>query len=181
MKHTRWFSRLFTVILLFSFALPGQAAPPPTDYTVTNTLDYGSTDPFVPGSLRRAMEQANTDGGASRILFNIDTNTDPGCTFGGPCIIQPERPLPFLNDGDTEIDGYSHPLANEAVGSTPADIVIEIDGTSVTGNNGFNVTSANNVIKGLAIHSFGYYGIAIVNPVSDNNVIEGNYIGTDYT
>jgi len=184
MKHPRWFSVVVIITLVLSvplISLPAQAAPTPTDYTVTNTFDYGSSDPAVSGSLRWAMVLANTDGGASRILFDINTATDPGCTPGGPCIIQPERALPFLNDGDTEINGYSQPGALQAVGSGTALIKIEIDGSTVTGNNGFNVTSADNVIKGLAIHSFGLYGIAILNPVSDDNIIEGNHIGTEVT
>ena len=184
MKHTRWFSGLVIIILILSvplMTLPGHAAPPPTDWTVFNTFDYGTMDPAVTGSLRWAMSQANGDGGASRILFDINTATDPGCAPGGPCIIQPVRALPYLNDGDTEINGYSQPGALQAVGSGTAVIKIEIDGSSVTGNNGFNVTSADNVIKGLAIHSFGLYGIAIYNPVADDNIIEGNHIGTEVT
>ncbi len=184
MTHNRTRNTKLTLLVLISLILvpfTANAAPPPTEWEVTNTFDYGSSDPAVSGSLRWAMLQANGDGGESRILFDINTTTDPGCTPGPQCIIQPERPLPFLNDGGTEINGYSQPGALQAVGSGTALIKIEIDGSTVTGNNGFNVTSADNVIKGLAIHSFGYYGIAILNPVSDNNIIEGNYIGTNAT
>jgi titin len=184
MKHSHRLSTLFTVFLLFAMtfmALPGQAAPPPNNYTVTNTSDYGSSDPVITGSLRWAMALANSDSGASRIIFDIDTTTDAGCSLGGPCTIQPVRALPFLNAGDTEIDGYTQTGASEAVGSGFAVIKIEIDGTNVTGHNGFNITSANNEIRGLVINRFGLWGIVIMNPVADNNVIAGNYIGTDTT
>ncbi len=127
------------------------------------------------------MLGANSDGTASRIIFNIDTSTDPGCSSGGPCTIQPVSALPFLNAGNTEIDGYTQLGSLEAVGSGFATIQIEIDGTNVTGNNGFNITSADNVIRGLAINRFGLWGVAIINPAADNNVIAGNYIGTDTT
>jgi titin len=184
MTHKRTRNLKLTLFVLLSLILvpfAANAAPPPTEWEVTNTSDYGSSDPVVTGSLRWAMLGANTDGTASLIKFNIDTATDPGCTFGGPCIIQPERALPFLNVGNTEINGYSQPGALQAVGSGTALIKIEIDGSTVTGNNGFNITSADNVIKGLAIHSFGLYGIAIYNPVADDNIIEGNHIGTEVT
>jgi hypothetical protein len=184
MTHKRTRNTKLTLLVLLSLIFvpfAANAAPEPKEWEVTNTSDYGSSDPVVTGSLRWAMTQANTDGTASLITFNIDTSTDPGCTLGGPCTIQPVQALPFLNAGNTEIDGYSHPLANEAVGSTPADIVIEIDGTNVTGNNGFNITSANNEIRGLVINRFGLWGIVIMNPAADNNVIAGNYIGTDTT
>ncbi len=182
MNQRRTLSGMLSYLLCISLLLVptiALAAPPPTTHVVTNTDDYGASDPPVIGSLRWAMTQANSDGTASRITFDIDTTTDPGCVLGGPCTIQPERALPFLNSGETEIDGYSQPGALEAVGSGFASIKIEIDGFYVTGNNGFNITTANNSIRGLVINRFGLWGIAIYNPAADDNVIAGNYIGTD--
>lgn len=156
-------------------------APPPTVFVVTNTSDYGASDPPINGSLRWAMTQANTDGTPSRITFDIGTASDPGCALGGPCTIQPVRALPLLSAGNTEIDGYTQTGATEAVGGGFANLKIEVDGTNVAGANGFSITSAGNVIRGLVINRFGYWGIAIFNPAADANTIAGNYIGTDTT
>jgi hypothetical protein len=184
MKYAHQLHRIMIMLLIAATPLltfPVKAAPPATPYTVTNTEDYGTSDPVIPGSLRWAMEQANADGTASRILFDIDSSIDPGCIPGGPCTIQPVRALPFLNDGQTEIDGYTQTGAAEAVGSGIATLTIEIDGTNVTNNNGLNITSADNIVRGLVINRFGYWGVAIYNPAADNNTLAGNFIGTDIT
>lgn len=52
-----WLKSLIIIILMSLTLVPlaGSAAPPTTIYVVTNTSDYGSSDPVVTGSLRWAM------------------------------------------------------------------------------------------------------------------------------
>src|SRR5215213_10067459 len=67
-------------------AQPAHAA----DFTVTNTNDSGA------GSLRQAIEQANSASGADTIRFSI--------AGSGVQTISPNSPLPFITDPLT-IDG----------------------------------------------------------------------------
>jgi titin len=165
------FGNMILVLLLALAALPASPARA-VDYTVTNTNNSGA------GSLRQAMLDANAAGGGN-ILFNIP-DTDPGYDGGtGVWTIQPTIALPLLSGGDTTIDGYSQAGAAEGTSMSPPTIVIEIDGSSVAGQNGFNVVSAGNTIKGLAINRFGWSGIAIGGTSTMSNTITGNYIGTD--
>jgi hypothetical protein len=170
--------RLGTIALILALvlaALPASHAAPADvvfTYTVKDTSDSG-TD-----SLRWAINQANADGGTSVIEFDIP-EIDPGYS-GGVWTIQPHTPLPALVEDGITIDGYSQPGAVEATAATTATIVIEIDGTDMTSdNNGFNVLSAENTIKGLAINRFDWSGIAIGGTGAMSNTISGNYIGVD--
>jgi hypothetical protein len=126
-------------------------------------------------SLREAICAANNNSGPDTILFNITS----GCGAGGVCTIQPTIALPFLTDNDTTIDGYSQPGTAEATDGTPATLLIEINGASVANHNGFNISSADNIIKGLVINRFGWNGIGIGLSIATGNIISGNYIGTD--
>jgi putative surface-exposed virulence protein len=123
-------------------------------------------------SLREAMCAANNNSGPDSIHFNI-----PGC--GGVCTIQPTIALPILTDDGTTINGYSQPGTAEASDGTPATLLIEIDGTDVENQNGFNITSGGNMIRGLAINHFGGIGVAIGGSTAVGNIISGNHIGTD--
>jgi hypothetical protein len=122
-------------------------------------------------SLREAMCAANNHPGPDSIHFDI-----PGC--GGVCTIQPAIALPILTDDGTTINGYSQPDTAEASDGTPATLLVEIDGTHVA-NNGFNIISGENVIRGLAINHFGLIGVAIGGSTAVGNIISGNHIGTD--
>jgi parallel beta-helix repeat protein len=165
--------RLGTITLILALvlaALPAShAAPAAPQYTVTNTNDSGAN------SLRWAINQANADGAKSFITFSI-----PGT---GVHTIQPLTPLPALVEDGTTINGYSQPGADEATDEAPATLVIEIDGTNMTSdNNGLNIWSAENTIKGLAINRFDWSGIAIYSfggTEAMSNTITGNFIGTD--
>jgi putative surface-exposed virulence protein len=123
-------------------------------------------------SLREAMCAANNNPGPDSIHFNI-----PGC--GGVCTIQPTIALPILTDDGTTINGYSQPETAEASDGTPATLLVEIDGTDVENQNGFNITSGGNVIRGLVINHFGWIGVAIGGSTAVGNIISGNHIGTD--
>jgi len=132
----------------------GQAAT----YTVTSTNNSGN------GTLRRAIEDANTSGGLDSIEFSI-----PG---SGPHTILLTTKLdditsPVVIDGTTEPDYVDQP-------------VIYLDGSSAGASDGLHLGagSGGSTIRGLAIGEFGATGIDIR---SDGNAIEGNHIGSDVT
>lgn len=149
-------------------------------FTVTNTNDVG------PGSLRDAINQANTAAGADLIDFNIPAP-------GGLATIQPLSPLPPLTDqAGVVIDGFTQPGA--AAGANPPatiTIKVELDGSLVPPPaatppfaHGIHIISSHNVIRGLAVHGFPHDGISIQAMRQDlgganDNLIEHNLVGTD--
>jgi len=122
-------------------------------FTVTNTADSGA------GSLRQAILDANTAAGADTIAFNI-----PGT---GPFLIQPVTLLPPLA-GETTLDGTTQP----GYAGTP---LIEL---STFSGAGLRMSgTGSNTIRGVCLHDFN----AGVQIESDNNHLEGCFIGTDPT
>ncbi|UCG93065.1 MAG: T9SS type A sorting domain-containing protein [candidate division WOR-3 bacterium] len=151
-----------------------------SEYTVTNTSDSG------PGSLRQAILYANANPGTDMIIFNIPT-TDPGYNHTtGAFTIQPLSFLPNITDA-VIIDGYTQPGASYNTNppnlGTNAVLKIELDGTYAgSGGSGITVSSggSGSKVRGLVINRFRYHGIYL-GFNSSNNVIEGNFIGTDVT
>lgn len=143
-------------------------------FTVTNTLGAQSSDP---GSLRHAIEMANSTPGLDSIEFNIPGN--------GPHEISPIVHLPEITEA-VVLDGYSQPGAYEASISGPASIKIVIQGEALAYvSDGITLESDGSTIKGLSIVGFsnlqglGNAAIGINN--SHHNVIQGNYLGLDPT
>ncbi len=137
-------------------------------FTVVNTDDSGT------GSLRWAIESANANPGLDLISFGI-----PG---DGPHTIRPLTPLPHITDPVT-IDGYTQPDATPATDSSPATLLIELDGSNVADlhwDSGLTIGAGSSTVRGLAINRFGDAGIHIGDEAG-GNVIEGNHIGTDVT
>ncbi|CBN56821.1 beta strand repeat-containing protein [Kamptonema sp. PCC 6506] len=132
-------------------------------YTVTTNADSGV------GTLRDAIAQANSNAGADEILFNLTTG-NPNET------INLLSPLPNLTDNaGTLINAWSQ--GGPTYTGTP---LIELNGTGAgAGANGLSISSSNNTVQGLAINRFTENGILIAS--GTNNVIQGNYIGTDLT
>jgi hypothetical protein len=127
---------------------------------VTNTNDSG------PGSLRQAILNANANPGTDTITFDIDG--------GGVQAIQPLTALPRITDS-VIIDGTTQPGFTD----TP---LIELDGTNVgagTAIDGLLITAGGSTVRGLIINRFGRHGINLSD--GSDNVIEGNFIGTDVT
>ncbi len=125
-------------------------------------------------TLRAAMSEANAHAGADTINFNI-----PG---GGVRTITLTTTLPYLNDlsGGTTIDGYTQPgaVANTDPLVSNAALKVQVTGPGEDSFDAFVVASANNVIRGLAL--FGVKReIWLDGAGSSNNLIAGNYIGTD--
>ena len=129
---------------------------------VTATADSG------PGSLRDAMNIANSQPGPDTIRFNI-----PG---SGVQTIAPLASLPSIT-GPVAIDGYTQPgtSANTLTNGDDAVILIELSGTNAGAADGLYLAAINILVRGLSIVSWGRRGVAIQSPGRDQ--IEGNFIG----
>lgn len=125
-------------------------------------------------TLRAALQESNASAGSNTINFSL-----PG---SGVRTIQLNGSLPTINDtsGPTTINGYSQAgsAQNTAALTSNAVILVQIRGNGPTTFDCLKITSANNVIRGLAIfncrRAFWVYGNA-----ADNNQFYGNFIGTD--
>ena len=127
----------------------------PTTYTVTNTNDAGE------GSLRAAIENANANPAADTIAFNIDGEA--------PFVIQPATVLPAISDAVT-IDAATQP----GFAGTP---LVHIDGVNAgTDASGMILAANNSLVRGLIVRRFANDGIIVT---GTDNVIAGNYLGTD--
>ncbi len=126
----------------------------PNVLAVSNNLDSG------PGSLRDALNQANSDGVSTEISI------DPG--LAGQTIFLISG-LPPLSEGGTTLDAD---LGGDCVPD------LALDGSLTGGAVGIDVVSSSNVVRGLAVHSFQATGIHFV-PGADGNVVECNHVGTD--
>jgi hypothetical protein len=147
---------------------------------VINTADSG------PGSLRDAINIANSLAGHDLIHFNIPS---------GPFVIFPLSQLPQLTDpAGVTIDGFTQ--TGSSIGSNPpvsATIIIELDGSLMPGppapgplftGHGLWIISSNNLIQGLVIRQFQNDGIRIEGGYIENqpaldNTVYCNFIGTD--
>lgn len=125
-------------------------------FTVTNTNDSGA------GSFRQAIDDANLLAGVDTIGFNI--------TGGGPHSIGLLSALPGITD-TVVIDGWSEP----DYAGTP---IIEINAGGANSGIDLLVGSDGSTVRGLSLHSFTGTAMEIY---SSNNIIQGNYIGTDAT
>lgn len=155
------------IVLLVLTGIPLFAAT----ITVTNINDAG------PGSLRDAINSANTTSGQDTVDFNI-----PG---SGVQTIHPLSQLPTLADpAGVMINGLTQTGA--ATGSNPpqtATLMVEINGSNAATAHGFYIPSCNNTIQGVIIDSFLQDGIRIqgMPQGTNNNYIYSNLIGTDPT
>jgi len=133
-------------------------------FEVTNTNNSGA------GSLRQAITDANAAPGVQAIVFNI--------AGAGVQTITPTSALPTITQ-PVIIDGYTQPGASEntlAVGNN-AVLLIELNGTSAgAGVNGLVISAGNTTVRGLVINRFNN---AISLSTNGNNIIEGNFIGTN--
>lgn len=132
----------------------GQAGSAAT-VVVLNTNDSG------PGSLRQAIIDANAAPDSDTLVFAIAAPV--------PATIAPLSPLPAI----------TQPLIVDAT-SQPGFIsrpVIELNGRFAgPGANGLLVRSSNCVIRGFVVNQFSADGIRLE---GSNNVVQGNFLGTD--
>jgi len=144
---------------------------------VTKTSDYNPipdgdyVEPPIIGTLRYAIEHANSNNGPDTIYFNI-----PG---DGPFTIYPSSNLPNITES-LLIDGYSQPGTSPATATSRATIHIEINGSqyNATSHNGLVLWGESSFIRGLMINGYSDYAIYITS-LSQGNVIEGNHLGID--
>jgi hypothetical protein len=142
-------------------------------YTVTTTNDGLG----VPGSLREAINQANTTSDAT-FFININIGA------GGVKMITPNSPLPAINPANATtvvIDGTTMP------GYAGAPLVQLNGAFAGAGANGLTVLGGNVTVRGLVISNFSSYGIYMGCPAGSGNGclgmsnlnVYGCYIGTD--
>jgi uncharacterized repeat protein (TIGR01451 family) len=123
-----------------------------TTYTVTNTSDLA-----ISGSLRTAIENANSHGGPDIIEFNIaGTGVHQIVTSG----------LPTIKEAVT-IDGTTQPGFQDRP-------LIEITGVGAD-INGLTINGSGTVIKGIALDDFGKAGLLVQN--ASNITLQGTWIG----
>jgi CSLREA domain-containing protein len=172
----RRIQKLATVGLVLGGFLFSSAAAGAATFTVNSTNDpgVGACD-AIECTMREAINAANANPGADTIAFNI-----PGPP---PHSIKPVPPgEPPITDRVT-IDGTTEP----SFAGTP---VVELDGSLAgPGASGLQILNAgsNSEIRGLVINRFVESGILIgsgppgsgAGTGSADNVIAGNYIGTD--
>jgi len=123
-----------------------------TTFTVTNTNDSGA------GSLRQAILDANANAGADTIAFNIS---------GGNLTITPATSLPLIT-GAVTIDGTTQP----GFAGKP---LVALSGSE--GGSGLFLEGGASVVRGLIINFSAAPRIRM--ETRGNNIIEGNFIGTD--
>lgn len=145
----------------------------PATFVVFNANDSG------PGSFREAILQANATTGFDTIVFNIDSP--------GPVKViqlQPASgPLPTITD-PVLINGYTQPGSSQntapaTAAGTNAVLNVVLDGSSLTSGDGLVLSTNSSTIAGLVIEGFRGAGIRITGDQAFNNVIAGNFIGTD--
>ncbi|MEP7288421.1 MAG: hypothetical protein ABI947_21940 [Chloroflexota bacterium] len=150
---------LIALLLVFAFAstAPVQAQPRVgMTYTVINTNNSGT------GSLRQAIQDANTTTDLDTINFNIPGT---GVQTISPTSALPPISFPVIIDGATQPNYAGTPL-------------IELDGHNLSGSPvGLAISGGGSTVRGLTINRF--CGVEIQLYVSGANTITGNYIGTN--
>lgn len=173
-----------TVLAAAAFATSGvRPAAADTQIYVVDTISdaadqsAGNGSCHIAGggcSLRAALQEADADAEESRIEFAI-----PG---PGPHTIELESSLPMITDpyGPTTIDGYTQPgsRANTAPSGSNADLRVAVQGSGSSGPSGLTITSAGNVVRGLALYDLAG-AIRIIDPTAVFNIVAGNFIGTN--
>jgi hypothetical protein len=134
-------------------------------------------------SLRAAIQEANAlanSGGPDEIRFNIPGDRTKIKT------VKPESELPQITQA-VIIDGYTQPGSRKntrATGAINATPKVQLDGTlaGIDADGLIIQGSSGNTIRGLVINNFDRSGIFVTSTDgSDNNHIEGNFIGTNAT
>ena len=173
-----------TLLALFIVAGISQSIfAPPITYLVTTNADAGV------GSLRDAINTTNANVGF--------TNTINFIFLGGPIVPLSDLPTitnPVIIDGYFGAPGGATPNTNPITAANNAVIATEIRGPGAGVDlpvlNGLFLGggSDGSIIRGLSINNFASIPSADINGGgagiligSDNNIIEGNFIGTDTT
>ena len=175
---TRLHSLLAGLVLAQACALPAHAA----SITVTSTADTIALDGLV--TLREALTAAVTntkiaDAGPGSVgvdVINFNIAGLPGTVH----TIKPQSALPTITE-TVVINGYSQlgSSQNSLATGTNAFLTIELDGTNAGFAAGLTLSAPSSTIQGLVINNFLDEGILVIG--TGNNLIRGNFIGTDAT
>lgn len=180
---------ILTSLIAIQSLLPA-SVPSTPDIIVNATADgadFGGSQQIgdLPGpdgivSLREAITAANNTPGPQVIGFNIPMS-DPG--FDGTVFtISPKTNLPLLIDDGATVAGATQTIFTGNTSTAGPEVVLNgimVPHTAAFPQSaGFNVASSDNVIQDLVINNF-QYGIFILG--GSRNIIESNYIGTDYS
>jgi len=139
---------------------------------VTNCMDDG------PGSLREAINSANSHVGPDTILFAIPVGVPGHDSDVGIWTIAPISQLPTISDNELFINGFSQAAF---IGNDPNPHGPEI---VLSGSNagpyvsGLYVTGSMVFIHGMTINNFYSTGVCLDNV--DGGHVRGCYIGTDF-
>jgi hypothetical protein len=149
------------LLLLWAMTVSSAQA---ANYVVTSANNTGG------GTLRQAITNANGNAGADTITFAI--------AGAGVHTINLNSALPTITETVT-IDGYT-----QGGGGYTGPPLIEVNGTGAGAVHGLTISGAasnNSAIRGLIINRFqnAAAGTAIRILNSSNNVITGNYLGTN--
>jgi hypothetical protein len=169
-------------------------------FTVTTGVDNGNDSSPTLGSLRGAIiaaDQAPSASGPNLIAFNIPTS-DPGYSASTNSIDVltpapglttipnlPDLTSPVIIDGYTQAGAQVNTLAkgdNAVLKIVLNGNLVVSDGTqqdlTSPGTTGLNLLGGDTTVRGLVINNFSGDGIDVS---TNNNVVQGNYIGTDVT
>ena len=146
-------------------------------FTVTNTNDSGT------GTLRMAITDANAHANIDSDTPDIVAFTIPG---SGVHTIAPGSPLPTITD-PLVVDGYTQPgtSANTLTVGDNAVLLIELNGANTTGTAiALDLAGGKSTVRGLVVNRFGtspgvFFGSGGLRIASDNNVVAGNFFGSN--
>ena len=133
---------------------------PGTIFTVTKVADTNDGFCNADCSLREAIVAANAHPGTDSIAFNIGT---------GLKTLFPTSQLPTISD-PVVVDGTTQPGFSGAP-------IIEIDGSNAGAVPGLIINAGNSTVRGLIINGFRSIALQLLN--NGNNVVAGNYFGTN--
>jgi CSLREA domain-containing protein len=127
-------------------------------------------------TLRAAITESNWQKGANTINFNISG------AGSAPVVIQMTSNMSLIQDktGGTTIDGYTQPGAHVNTATVGSNAIPGIELRGLTSDNkrdnGFFITSANNVIRGFVMNDH-YRSFYTDTDEAHDNYIVGNWIG----
>ena len=187
------------MIALFLGLLAAEPARAATTFTVNrtsnesdtskadNVCDVAAATAGDQCTLRAAIQQANAtanSGGPDEIDLAIPGDKKKVKTIK-PTSELPAITQPVIIDGFTQPGSKKNTLATGAINAVPK---IQLDGSAATsGADGLTIQTNGTTVRGLVINGFqtdntGGQGTGIFIPSTtgnDNNVVEGNFIGTD--
>ncbi|MFO7889579.1 MAG: right-handed parallel beta-helix repeat-containing protein [bacterium] len=159
---------VFIAVVVLFFSITGILQA--DTFIVTNTDDSGV------GSLRQAMEDADSHTGADTIVFQIPEGVEGYDSEAGIWEIKPESPLPYMDSDSTFIDGTTQAAF---IGGDPNDKgpEIVINGGNVGSFSGISISGSYNTISHLVINRFNSSQISIYGTY---NLVIGCFLSTDY-